>query len=210
MNIDTERLSLLQSLTAKHRGVFSTYDLANLFLTSSPLSFNRRLKPFLSSGILRRFCRGFYVAKDFDLEWLSQRLGPQSALSLGTVLAKHRLIGNIPQKTVYAVKIGKTRLYESSFGTVVHLGYASRMVGRNLWFGYDVWDGAVRLADPEKAFLDTLYFYQLGHKFSFNVYSDIATEKLNKKQLKTYLGRYRNPKFKAFVKGVLDGQRSIG
>lgn len=209
MNLDPKKLLLLQSLAPKHRGIFSNSDLSNLFLTLNSLSFNRRLKPFLKSGILRRFCRGYYVTENFDLEWLSQRLSTHSAISLGTVLAKNRLIGNIPQKTVYAVKIGKTRIYQSKFGSVVHLGYSSLSVGLNLWFGYDTSITGIRYADKEKAFLDTLYFYQLGHKFSFNVYSDIDVEKLDLKKIQTYLKKYKNPKFKTFAKGVIDGYRTI-
>lgn len=209
MKLESRHLLLLQSLIPKHRGVFSTYDLSNWLLSSGPLSFNRHLSPFLKAGILHRFCRGFYVTDHFDLEWLSQRLCPQSALSLGTLLAKNRVIGNIPQKTVYAVKIGKSRIYRSKFGNVVHLGYSSPAVGRRLWFGYNAWVNGVRSADSEKAFLDTLYFYQSGNKFSFNVYSDIAVEKLDPKKLEDYLKRYRNLKFVVFVKGVLNGYHSI-
>lgn len=209
MKLEAKTLFALQALLPRHRGVFSSYDLANLFLTLDSLGFNRKLKPFLRAGVLRRFCRGYYVAEKFDLEWLSQRLCPHSAISLGTVLAKAGLIGNIPQKTVYAVKIGKSRIYESRAGSVVHLGYSSPSIGRKLWAGYTIGANGIRYADQEKAFLDTLYFYQLGHKFSFNVYSDIAVERLHLKKVESYLKKYQNPKFKTFVKGVLRGHDSI-
>lgn len=205
MKLDAKNLFALQSLVPKHRGVFSTYDLSNLFLTSGALDFSRTLRPFLKAGVLQRFCRGYYVAENFDLEWLSQRLCPRSAISLGTVLAKARLIGSVPKKTVYAVKVGKTRIYRSDLGSIVHLGFSSDA----LWFGYDAWVDGVRSADQEKAFLDTLYFYQLGHKFSFNVYSDIAVERLNRKKIESYLKKYNNPKFKIFVKGVLNGHDPV-
>lgn len=209
MKIEPKNWVALQSLSPKHHGVFSTYDLANLFLTKDSLGLSRKLKSFLKAGVLHRFCRGYYVTEDFDLESLSQRLCPHSAISLGTVLAKTRLIGNIPQKTVYAVKIGKTRVYQSTLASIVHLGYSSSSIGRNLWFGYSLGDVGIRYADKEKAFLDTLYFYQLGHKFSFNVYSDIAVERLDRKKIESYLKKYRNPKFVTFVKGVLDGHHSV-
>lgn len=162
----------------------------------------------MQAKILTSFCRGFYVAQNFDREYLSQRICPESALSLGTVLARDLLIGSIPQKTVYAVKKGKTRIYKSELGQIVHLGFASPSSAKDNWFGYQVGKTGIRYADPEKAFLDTLYFYQLGNHFSFNIYSDIHVNRLNQKKLAGYLKKYRNPKFRKFVQGVIDGYHS--
>ncbi len=200
----------LQSLISKHRGVFTIQDLGNLFLSTDPVSRDRRLKSLLEAKLLYRFCRGIYVAEEFDLEWLSQKICPDSAISFGSVLAQEMLIGSIPQKTVYAVKFGKTRFYRSKLGQVVHLGFTSTKEARNLWFGYDVLKNGIRYANKEKAFLDVLYFYQLGQKFSFNIYSDIQFDKLNLKVLNQYLTHYKNPKFVQFVKGVLGGKHTIG
>jgi hypothetical protein len=61
------------------------------------------------------------------------------------------------------------------------------------------------IADAEKAFLDTLFFYQSGYDFSFNVYSDIDVSRLNPKKIERYLRLYPNPKFKVFVRSVLNG-----
>ena len=104
MKVPAKELLLLQSLIPKHRGVFTIADLENLFLARHPVEIQQKLKPFLQAKLLHRFCRGFYVANDFDLEWLSQRICPHSSISLGSVLAKEMVIGSIPQKTVYAVK----------------------------------------------------------------------------------------------------------
>ena len=192
----------LQALVPQYKGVFSIGDLKNLFLVLSVEQANQKLKPFLDSCFLSRVTRGFYVTKEFDLERLSARLCPGSSISLGSVLAKEMMIGSIPQKTVYAVKLGKTRVYRFGQGQVVHLGFTKK----DLWFGYDKYENGIRYADKEKAFLDTLYFYQLGAKFSFNVYSDINVKALDLKKVNVYLKGYKNPKFKIFVKGVLNGQ----
>ena len=205
MKLDPKIFLALQSLIPKHRGVFAISDLSNLFLARSEVEVQQKLRPFLKEKILNRFCRGIYVAQNFDLEWLSQRICPASAISFGSVLAKEMLIGSIPQKTVYAVKIGKTRIYKSPWGQVVHLGFAGS--GKNLWFGYEFGNNGIRQADAEKAFLDTLYFHQRGRLFSFNIYSDIQVERLDPKKLLRYLGRYKNPRFRTFVKGVLNGHQ---
>ena len=209
MKLDAQQLFLIQSLIPKHRGVFSASDLKAVFLVSDAIALARKVKPFLEAKGLFPFCRVFYVAPGFDPEWLSRRICPHSAISLGTVLAKEALIGSIPAKTVYAVKIGKSRHYRSSLGQVVHLGFSSVQTANDMWFGYDRFENGINYADKEKAFLDTLYFYQLGHKFSFNVYHDIAVDRLSRPILESYLARYKNPKFQTFVKGVIDGQYSI-
>ena len=69
-------------------------------------------------------------------------------------------------------------------------------------FGFLVDDG-VRNANAEKAFLDTLYFHLRGRRYPFDIYSDMAVERFDLTRVREYLGRYRNPKFVAFVEGVL-------
>lgn len=205
MKLEVKQWAALQSLASKHGGVFTVYDLSNFFLAQHPVELQQRLKPFLRAKVLYRFSRGFYVTEGFKLEILSQRICPASAISFGSVLAKELLIGSIPQKTVYAVKIGPSRTYASPLGQVAHLG-----ISPNLWFGYNQWKSGVRYADKEKAFLDTLYFYQKGAKFSFNIYADIQTDRLDDKVLKRYLNHYKNQKFKKFVEGVIHGKYQIG
>lgn len=204
MKLDAEILGQILVLSPKHRGVFTIHDLMNLFLATRPVELQQKIKPFLKSGVLFRFCRGFYVTKDFDLETLSQKISPGSAISFGSVLAKELLIGSVPQKCVYAAKVGTSRVYNSQLGRVVHLGFSE-----SLWFGYSKWRRFVRYADKEKAFLDTLYFYQRGYKFSFNVYSDIQIDRLNLKVLESYLKRYKNRRFRKFVEGILHGKHKI-
>lgn len=209
MKLDPKILIPLQGLIPKHRGVFSISDLQNLFMARSAVETQQRLRPFLKEKILNRFCRGFYVAPKFDLEVLSQRLCADSAISMGTILAENLVIGSIPKKTVYAVKIGKSRVYKSPLGQVVHLGFANASA-KDMWFGYTAGAFGIWRADKERAFLDTLYFYQSGQRFSFNVYSDIQVDRLDRKKIKKYLTHYKNPKFISFVQGVLSGKHQVG
>ena len=200
MKIDPLILLSFQKHAHSHQGVFSHIDLKNLFLTSNPLIFNRKIKAFLQAGLLIRFSRGFYVTPDCNLEWLSQRIDPHSALSCGTILAKQLVIGSIPNQTIYAVKKGRNRIYQSSVGRIIHLHLSS-----HLWFGYENSKTGVRQADPEKAFLDTLYFHLKGQKFSFNIYSDIDFSLLDQKKIHLYLKKYKNKKFQTFALSLLKG-----
>lgn len=151
--------------------------------------------------MLMRFCRGLYVTPECDLAMVSQRLAPISYISCGSILARALIIGSVPQKTVYAIKLGPSRTYRSSVGAVVHLGLGPRT--RDLFFGFRATDSGICYADNEKAFLDTLYFYQSGYKFSFHISADIDVSRLDVARVRRYLRRYKNPKFVQFVKGVL-------
>ncbi len=107
------------------------------------------------------------------------------------------LIGSVPEKTLYSIKTGKSRTYSNKNLNIVFLG-----IKQELFFGFNYVNG-VAFASPEKAFLDTLYYYQKGQRFSFDIFSDINTSKLNQNLIDKYLEKYKNPKFVSFVKGYL-------
>lgn len=160
--------------------------------------FNRRLKALQTNGVLRRFVRGWYVARDFELATLSQRIAPESYVSFATVLAQSLLVGTSPKNRLIAAKIGRTRKYAAFGYEIVHVGIA-----RHLFFGFETRDG-VRFADKEKAVLDVLYFHLRGRVYPFDLYSDIRFEELDRRRIQKYLKRYENPKFIAFAENALD------
>jgi hypothetical protein len=193
---------LIEKWAASMDGVFSLRDLENVLNEKTPLLLHRRVQALAAAGALTRFKRGFYCTENFNLETLSQRLYPDSYISLGTVLARRLLIGSIPASTVYAVKTGRNRTFYSSKGNLVYCGIAP-----HLMFGCEYENGR-RYATAEKAFLDTLYFYQKGFTFSFNIFEDINSTGLDMAKTRLLLKKYKNPKFIIFVKGVLSAGHS--
>lgn len=192
--------SQFQELSRAHQGVFSLNELRNFLQSPNKVQFYRELERLKKENVIGRLSRGMYVAPNGNLDVASQKICPRSYISFGNVLAQAMLIGTIPQKAVYAVKTGKSRIYRGAMGTVVQLGLKPE-----LFFGYEVKNG-VAYADPEKAFLDTLYFHQKGQKYFFDIYSDIAVDLLDKKKLRNYLKKYKNSRFVQFVKGVLNAK----
>jgi len=75
-----------------------------------------------------------------------------------------------------------------------------------LFFGYEANPKGFLLATPEKAVLDTLYFYLRGKKFYFNIFGDIHYGSLDKDTFFEYLARYRNPKFRTFAERCFYGK----
>ena len=119
-------------------------------------------------------------------------------MSFGTVLARELLVGTRPQRQLIAAKVGRMRIYAALGYEIVHVHIAP-----HLDFGHGPRDG-VEFADAEKAVLDVLYFHLRGRRYPFDVYSDIDFTKLDARRLKRYLKRYRNPRFVAFAKGLLE------
>lgn len=190
--------SQFKNLSQGHRGAFSLNELKNFLQQPNKVQFYRELNRLEEENIIKRLSRCMYLTPDGSLEVASQKICPRSYISFGNVLARSLLIGTIPQKVVTAVKIGKSRVYQGPMGRIIQLG-----IKPDLFFGYQFENG-VAYADPEKAFLDTLYFYQKGQKYFFNIYSDIDVYLLDQRKLKKYLEKYKNPLFVEFVEGVLN------
>jgi hypothetical protein len=72
-----------------------------------------------------------------------------------------------------------------------------------MYFGFERVAFGIQLADPEKAFLDLLYFHAKGARFVIDPLKEVALDKLDMRRVERYLRRYRNPRFIAFVKGLL-------
>ena len=197
MNKLLRDVKLINKYSQEMGGVFSTGDLHRLFGQDTPVLLYRRIRTLEGADILTRFSRGFYVTNDFNRETLCGRVNSNSYISFGTILARELMIGSTPTKTVYAVKTGKNREYRGAGFTLVYMG-----ISQNLFFGYNVENG-VRLATAEKALLDTLFFYQQGYSFSFNIFEDIDTTQLDQDIIFHWLKYYRNPRFISFVKGYL-------
>jgi hypothetical protein len=191
---DAEKIN---SFTPDLHGVFTLPDLKNLFSEPRDNLFYRRLKALEKAGRIQRVVRGIYTSPVFDMQNLSQKVIPDSYLSLGTVLAESLMIGSIPENETMAVRIGKKRVFITGYGTLVYLGIAPA-----LYFGFKKKDG-INKADKEKAFLDTLYYFQKGLRFAFDIYSDIDVSVLHLPTIDAYLKHYRNPKFKSFVRNYL-------
>ena len=68
-------------------------------------------------------------------------------------------------------------------------------------------ENGVRYATVEKALLDTLYFHQKGHSFSFNIYEDIDISQIDQNHFFLLLKNYNNPRFITFVKGYISDRR---
>ena len=195
-----ENTSRLADFAPKVGGVFSLSELSSLFDISNRQSLWSAVRQFESAGLLKRYCRGIYVTRDFDSQVLSAKVRPDSYISFGSALAYHRLIGTESPFLVSCVAPSRA----SEFAGDVNLSYAR--ISKDLYFGTFVLEKGARMADAEKAVLDTLYFYQHKKVFYFNIFQDIDFSMLSKEKMDTYLERFANPKFRVFVRNTIYGK----
>ena len=194
-----ENAQKLLEFAPKIGGVFSLSELSSLFEISSQQMLWIKIKQFEEAGLLKRYSRGIYITQNFDPMILSAKVRTDSYISFGSALAYYKLIGTESPFLVSCIVTSKASEYKGE----VNLSYAR--ISKNLFFGTAILNNGVRMANAEKAVLDTLYFYQHKKIFYFNIFQDINFSALSKETMDSYLERYANPKFKAFVRNTVYG-----
>ena len=194
-----EKAQKLLEFAPKIGGVFSLSELSSLFDISSQQMLWIKIKQFEEAGLLKRYSRGIYITQNFDPMILSAKVRTDSYISFGSALAYYKLIGTESPFLISCIVTSKASEYKGE----VNLSYAK--ISKNLFFGTAILNNGVRMANAEKAVLDTLYFYQHKKIFYFNIFQDINFSALSKETMDSYLERYANPKFKAFVKNTVYG-----
>ena len=110
--------------------------------------------------------------------------------TVSTLSDGHLRIGSVPARRLQAVKVGVPRTFSCALGTIEHLSIAPR-----LFFGFAEEKG-IRLATPEKAWLDACYYAYKGRTFSFDLDTDVDRTGLDEVLLSKYLAAY-DPRFRA-------------
>ena len=183
--------------------VFTTHDLRSL-----EVGFDlRRLYEWQQKGYIRKIARGCYVFADAPVDEnllmrVANRLYRPSYVSLETALARHRLI---PEQVYAMTSVSTRRTY--AFDTPLGR-FSYRTVHRGLFFGYQVVDGGVRLATPEKALLD--YFHlnpslTSGDDFeSLRIDRDVLREQADTGRLIAYLDRAQEKRLASRVRDFME------
>ncbi|OGJ85899.1 MAG: hypothetical protein A2268_08230 [Candidatus Raymondbacteria bacterium RifOxyA12_full_50_37] len=200
MKIPSESdLLQIQKFSPDLQGVFKLSDLQIILKSENLPTLYNRINRLVKAGVLKRFCKGVFTTENYSSEVLSSAINSDAYLSIGTVLAKEGLIGTVPEKRIMAVKPGRNRRYRRDDLVIDHFG-----TSRKQYFGFSIVNG-VKYADCEKAYIDTLYYYMKGRRFSFNPASDVDVTRLDRRKVEKYLKQYKNSRFVKFCKGLLRG-----
>lgn len=197
MNSTLQQHLLLEDLLIGQQGVLAHSDLEAFWGNRSAAGLQKRINTWIEAGFLRRICRGMYVGRSYEPWSLIARLYPDAVISTVSVLARSALVGTAPSEQVWAVRLGVSRDIVAG-RTALH---AWTLDPSLMTFGIEK-QGALHVATPEKAFLDTLHFHMHGRRFPFAI-EDIDVSRLDSAAIERHLDHYRNLRFRAFVRGVL-------
>jgi len=170
-------------------GVFRLSDLRVLYGELSEAGVYKKIRGLVTEGRLMKVKRGVYALPSASLVSISARIDPSAYLSVGTALSRHVLIGSVPARRLQAVKVGVPRTYSCAQGVIEHLSLSPR-----LFFGF-VMENGIRIATPEKAWLDTCYYAYRGRSFPFDLDTDVNRDGLDEARITRYLGAY-DPRFR--------------
>ncbi len=139
-------------------GVFTVFSLADI-RQADPAFHRRRLNEWQEKGYIRKVIKGYYVFADRALDEkvlfeIANRIYAPSYVSFEMALAYHGLI----PESVYGITSASTRK-TSHFKTPIG-AFIYRTIRPKLYFGFDFLknnEKIVKLASPEKAFLDLFY-----------------------------------------------------
>ncbi len=176
----------MAEVSAAMDGVFTLADFRVLYGGGSEATRFRKLEALVEAGELIKVKRGLYARPDADLRRISQRIDPESVVSLGSVLAAEGLIGSVPGRRVWAVRVGRPRRYSCGLGVIEHLSIAPELMA-----GWE-WRDGCRCATPEKAYLDAWYFQYKGRRLPFDLLEDVDRERLDGEKLSTLLRLYES------------------
>jgi predicted transcriptional regulator of viral defense system len=165
-------------------GVFTLGDLRVLNGNLSYAGVYKKVERLVTSGQLVKVKRGLYALPSASLVAISARIDPLAYVSTGTALSRYLMIGAVPARRLQAVKVGVPRTYSCAVGVIEHLSIAA-----HLFFGYTEENG-IRMATPEKAWLDACYYRFKGRAFSFDLDTDVNRNSLDEELIFKYLEPY--------------------
>ena len=198
MKINSKFMKKIKKLQDMQNGILTTSDLWTIISPSSSVDFYRQVKKIEKEQLIYKVARGFYVSDNFSVGHLIMAMKPDSYLSLEYALAYYNMIGTYSETKIRPILPTVNRGIKSK-RVIIEF----KKLKNDLHFGIQVVAG-IRMATKEKALLDTLYFYQKGCKFYFDIYSDIDYLGIDREQIFIYLKDYKNPKFVKFVKDYLN------
>lgn len=194
----TDIAKKVQSFSPEMGGVFTFSDLWNLIGLRSSDRTAKVVSRLVREKVLFKIRRNIYSTENPDLWALASHLKQKSCISMDSVLSRNGLVGTIATRSVTLVYPGPPETIKTPFGFLRFF-----KIKKSLFFGFQKTKYGIAVADNEKAYLDLLYYYVRGARFTIDPLTDIDLWKLDRQKLRNYLRAYKNPKFVAFVEGLI-------
>lgn len=182
--------------------VFSAFDLRKYFDVSkntASLFLFRNVK----QGNIIKLRRGLYVFKG---EYVNEMLVANKVYEPSYISFEYALMFyNIIPETVYSITSATTRVTKEFL--IENIAYSYYRIKKGAFTGYTkkYFNGQMALiAEPEKAFVDYLYFVNLGKKV---IYDRIDVSKLSKEKMIQYAKLFKRDSLVKLVKKTYDYSR---
>ena len=151
-----KQIEFLQKLKELGKSYFTVSEIQTVLGQSRPAT-RVVINRFVKVGILERLGRDVYVPAldSYNLEEIAVALYAPCYISFESALSKYGILSQVPHTLTCAT---------SRRSKKIRLGGREveyRKLKKELFFGYRFLD-KITLAEPEKAFLDQLYFVSLG------------------------------------------------
>lgn len=188
-------IKLLKMLEKTGKEYYTTADLGKITGLSA-VALKVRIFRLKKTGVLESLGRGMYFVPGAktDPEKAANEAVYPSYISFSSALSKYGIISEVP----YVLELATTKpTRRKKIGNVDVL---YRKLNKNLFFGYRLEKG-VFIAEPEKAFLDTLYMRLGGKEKAFDT-AKMDLNKLDKKIVIRYASKFPK-KVKAAVKNLM-------
>jgi predicted transcriptional regulator of viral defense system len=192
-------------LEALRQPLFETRDLATLWNVSHS-SASRAASRLAQSGMIVRLGRGKWaLVRNLNSFAIAEHLTfPFPAyISLQSALYYYGMISQIPAVT-YAVSLARSRVWQTPVGA-----FSIHHVAAEFFFGYemDPSSGSAKIALPEKALVDILYFRPTRSRLFVHLPELELTKKFSWQKALAMAARIKSPARKRFVKEGLDSIR---
>ncbi len=176
-------LQLVRRLESINKDYYSLQDLKKI-TGLGPKPMQIRLNRLVKAQVLVRLSRGMYVlpGRIAGAESAANNAVYPSYISFQYALAKLGIISEVP----YIMEFATTKSTRKRKIGSVEAVY--RKLKKELFFGYSIKNGLFA-AEPEKAFLDTMYMKLYGKEAGFDP-AKVDFKKLDKKKLVKYAGKF--------------------
>lgn len=193
------RIIFMSKIKDKNLVLFSNRDIQALFKVSK-VSATFLLHRYSKQGFIIKIKRGSYSLSD-NLPpelYLANKLYDPSYISREFALSYHGIIPDMVYE-ITSVSTKATRRFEA-LGKI----YSYRRIKKTAFTGYTLEkqkNFSFRIADPEKAFVDTLYYRTI---FGKKPMSRFDKDKINKNKALKYAKLFGNPKLIGILKRTLN------
>lgn len=195
-------LKIQKVLAEKQLKIFTPLDIQRIFNVSYETA-RKFILRYVKEGFIIKLKKGLYSLENYlpsELEIANRVFGP-SYVSLEYAL----MFYNVIPDTVYTITSVNTKSTREF--VINNISYTYRKIKKNAFTSYlrkSIDGNVVLIAEAEKAFVDYLYFVDLGQKV---IYDRIDVGKLSKNKLIDYAKLFQRKSLVKLVNKIYDQSR---